>query len=150
MATVDPAWITAAVAACEGSIIPPSVVVAQFILESGWGEHMPPGSNNPFGEKALPGQPSVTVRTREVNAAGQSYFINAPFRVFPSLTDAFVSHAVHLMTSKHYAPARACLPDVDGFCNALTGVYSTDPHYGATLISIINAHGLKQYDKGPT
>lgn len=149
MATVQQAWIDAAQAGCAGTIIPPSVVVSQFILESGWGAHMA-APNNPFGEKALPSQASETVRTREVNAAGQSYYIDAAFRAYPSLADAFASHAQHLATSAHYAAARACLPDVDAFCNALTGVYSTSPTYGATLIEIINAHNLTQYDTKET
>ena len=146
MVTIDPAVISAAQAACKGLPYPASIEIAQWAVESGWGQHYA-APFNPFGEKALPGQPSVTVRTREVNALGQSYYIDAPFRSYESLEDAFASHAQHMATSVHYAPARACLPDVEGFCNALTHVYSTDPNYGATLISIIHAHNLKAYDQ---
>ncbi|MDX2291417.1 MULTISPECIES: glucosaminidase domain-containing protein, partial [Streptomyces] len=65
--------------------VPASVSLAQWALESGHGAHMPLGSNNPFGIKARAGEPSVTSRTREVNAQGQEYYIEAPFRKFDSV-----------------------------------------------------------------
>ena len=125
--------------------IPASVTIAQYGLESGWGAHMPPGSNNPFGIKAVAGQPSVAVPTREF-IAGRYVTIKAAFRVFASLADAFDAHAELLAQSPHYAHARSLLPDVFAFVNALTGVYATDPNYGAELTAIIRGDNLVQYD----
>jgi flagellum-specific peptidoglycan hydrolase FlgJ len=34
----------------------------------------------------------------------------------------------------------------DALADALTGVYATDPHYGAILKSIMKVHDLYQYD----
>ena len=65
MATPPPDIIAAAREAQRKWKIPASISLAQWALESGWGRHMPPGSNNPFGMKARPGDPFVTVRTRE-------------------------------------------------------------------------------------
>lgn len=138
------AAITAAQVAAKATGIPASVQLAQWALESGWGAHMPPGSNNPFGIKAVEGQQSVIVPTHEfVN--GERVVIEAAFRAFPSLDDAFAEHA-ELLTHPQYEPARACLPDVAAFCNALTGVYATDPNYGKLLNEIIDGSDLTQYD----
>ncbi len=139
------AAITAAQIAAKASGIPASVQLAQWALESGWGEHMPPGSNNPFGIKSVEGQQSVIVSTHEyVN--GERVLVNAAFRAFPSLDDAFAAHAALLAHAPQYEPARACLPDVAAFCDALTGVYATDPNYGTLLKEIIAGSDLTQYD----
>lgn len=125
--------------------IPASVTLAQWALESGWGAHMPLGSNNPFGIKAVPGQAMVLVSTREFEKE-KWVTISAPFRKFSSLTQAFYAHAELLATRPQYEPARAALPSIEGFCNALTGVYATDPNYGHLLMQIINGSNLTQYD----
>jgi flagellum-specific peptidoglycan hydrolase FlgJ len=131
--------------------IPASVILAQWALESGWGAHTPPGSNNPFGEKALPSDPSVASKTTEV-INGRVVPINAPFRAFTSIAEAFAFHAEHLATSHFYIAARACLPDIEAFCVALGGGtpqaprYSTNPQYGAELMAIIRGSDLIQYD----
>ena len=145
MTVVAPAAIAAAQMAEAQWHIPASVQIAQYGLESGWGAHMPPGSNNPFGIKALPGQPASATLTREV-IGGRDVVIHAGFRVFASITEAFDAHAELLATAGCYAHARSLLPDVDAFCNALTGVYATDPNYGAELIRIIQGDDLTRYD----
>lgn len=148
MPKLSPDVIAAARAAAWKWKIPASIQLAQYALESGWGTHMPANSNNPFGIKALPGQPSVSVQTHEF-VSGRFVTINAPFRAFASIAAAFDLHAELLATSPHYSIARSRLPDVAAFCQALTGVYATDPHYGDELVSLIAADGLGQYDKAP-
>ena len=146
MATVLPEWISAAQAAQAATGIPASVTLAQFVLESGWGAHIPAGSNNGFGIKALPGQAAVLEPTHEYKN-GALVQTEARFAVYDTLSDAFIEHDELLADSHYYAGARLHLPnDIDGFCNALTGVYSTSPTYGATLIELINEHNLTQYD----
>lgn len=141
--------IDAAQAAQRKWRVPASVSIAQWALESAWGTHMPPDSNNPFGIKAVPGQPSVTVKTREV-LHGRSVIINAPFRKFNSIADAFDAHGQLLATSPAYAKARQheqFTPAADDqFGNSLTGVYATDPNYGTLLRSIMHGGNLYQYD----
>lgn len=149
MATVQPEWIEAAQAAEAETGIPASVTLAQFILESGWGAHIPANSNNAFGVKAVAGQPYVSEPTHEY-VGGRLIPTTANFAVYPTLADAFIEHDYLLATSSYYANARACLPNVDDFCNALTGVYSTSPAYGSTLIELIDEHNLTQYDKAQT
>jgi flagellum-specific peptidoglycan hydrolase FlgJ len=125
--------------------IPASVTLAQWAQESAWGSRMPAGSNNPFGMKALPGQPFVNAPTWEVYK-GKRVQIIAAFRKFDSLTDAFDAHDKLLATGSPYAHARSVLPDPIAFAHALTGVYATDPHYGDALEAIIRGSKLTRYD----
>lgn len=146
METQPPAAVIAAAQAADALWhIPASVIIAQWALESDWGRREPPGSNNPFGEKAPAGTPGVSAATHEV-FDGRAVDVDATFRAFPSLAAAFDFHAGHLATSRFYGPARACLPNVAGFCRGLTGVYATDPAYGGKLIDIINDSDLEAYD----
>ncbi len=149
MGTQPPPQVIAAAQAAQAAYaIPASIQLAQWALESGWGRHVPSNSNNPFGYKAVAGQASVGVPTKEFRN-GEWITINAAFRVFSSLTEAFDAHAALLAQRPQYAPARACLPDVAAFCNALTGVYATDPHYGILLNEIIDGSDLTAYDALP-
>lgn len=116
--------------------IPASVTLAQFALESGNGAHMPAGSNNPFGIKAKAGQPYVEAQTNEfIN--GKMERVSQKFAKFDSLGDAFDAHAKLLATASPYAAARTHANDPKAFANALTGVYATDPQYGAKLNAIM-------------
>lgn len=129
--------------------IPACVSLAQYGLESAWGTKMPAGSCNPFGIKAVGSQPSVIVRTREVDRHGRSYFIQAPFRRFASIAEAFDEHGRLLAQAKAYARARAKLPDPDAFADALTGVYATDPKYGELLRRIMRGSKLYRHNVAP-
>jgi flagellum-specific peptidoglycan hydrolase FlgJ len=151
MTQPTPAVVAAARASAAKWKIPASISLAQWALESSWGKSMPPGSKNPFGIKATGGQPSVTVPTREV-IRGKSVIINAAFRKFASLEDAFEQHAKLLATGSAYAAFRAALPDIAKAADALGGGtparprYATDPLYGSKLRAIINGSNLKAYD----
>lgn len=149
MARIPDDVIAAAQAAEAKWQVPASISLGQWALESGWGAHMPPDSNNPFGMKARSGDPSVSVETREVDPHGQAYTIIAAFRKFASIAAAFDQHAELLATAPVYAPARACLPDVDGFADALAGRYATAPNYGETLRAIMRESDLYQYNAVP-
>jgi hypothetical protein len=137
--------IAAAKASQKTWKIPAAITLAQWALESNWGKAMPAGSNNPFGIKAAAGEPYVEAHTREV-IHGKSIRIVAKFRKFASLNDAFDQHGRLLATGAPYAHARTLVGDPDAFADALTGVYATDPNYGAALKKIMKAHNLYQYD----
>jgi hypothetical protein len=132
-------------------VVPAAVSIAQYGIESGWGAHEPPGSNNPFGIKAVPGQPSVTVPTREF-VGGRYITINAAFAAYPSVADAFDAHAELLATSHYYIAARAAVANgiteasTNAFAEALTGIYANAPGYGDSLIALMKAQNLYQYD----
>lgn len=135
--------VLAAKAAQAETGIPASVQLAQWALESGWGVHQP--GNNPFGIKAMPGYTSEMLPTHEYRH-GHMVTETDPFAVFPTVNEAFMVHARLLQHAACYAPARAALPDVFAFAEALTGVYATDPHYGFLLGHIIRSSELTQYD----
>jgi len=139
-----PDAISAARAAQAKWKIPASIQLAQWALESGWGKYTS-APHNYFGMKALPGQPCVTVPTKECYK-GNWVTVQAAFRSFANDSEAFDAHAKLLATAGVYAPARAELPDVFAFADALTGRYATDPRYGALLGSIIRGSNLQQYD----
>lgn len=147
MTEIPGAIIAAAKTAHAKYKIPASVSIAQWAVESGWGKHMPPGSNNPFGMKVRSGRndPYVEVPTREV-IKGKSVVIMAKFRKFASITDAFMAKGELLSTAPVYAKAFAKLPDREAFIGAFAPIYATDPNYAKTLRSIIASNKLTQYD----
>ena len=143
--TFPPEIIAAAQASHTTWKVPASVTLAQWAIESAWGHSMPSGSNNPFGIKAAAGQPYVEAKTREV-IHGQNVYIIARFRAFDSFDEAFDQHGRLLAIAKPYKHAMTLVDDPDGFADALTGVYATDPHYGAVLKSVMKKYNLYQYD----
>jgi flagellum-specific peptidoglycan hydrolase FlgJ len=150
--TTPPVGVIAA--ACTGAAkwgVPASVALAQWALESGWGLHMPMDSFNPFGIKARTNpngviiDPCVWADTTEC-IAGKTEHIKAAFRKFPSILAAFDYHDELLATAHVYAKAMAVKDNPNAFANALSGVYATDPDYGAKLIAIMKGSNLYQYD----
>ena len=143
---VPPEVAEAAVASRRRWNVPASVTIAQWAVESAWGAAMPPGSNNPFGIKAVGQQDAVESPTREV-VAGETITISARFRKFESLSDAFDQHGKLLATAQPYVPAMKLKDDPAAFADALTGVYATDPNYGVTLKFVMTNYGLTTYDQ---
>jgi hypothetical protein len=141
-----PEVIDAAVASRKKWKVPASITIAQWAVESAWGASMPPGSNNPFGIKALANEPAVESPTREV-FDGKSVVISAKFRKFDSLSEAFDLHGRLLANGAPYKSAMQLADNPLAFADALTGVYATDPEYGATLKWVITNYGWTQYDK---
>jgi flagellum-specific peptidoglycan hydrolase FlgJ len=71
------------------------------------------------------------------------------FRKFTSVAAAFDAHGQLLATSTYYVKARMFSADPNGFADALTGIYATDPHYGTKLKAMMKANNLYQYDSMP-
>ena len=142
---IPPEVAEAAVASRKRWNVPACITIAQWVVESAWGAAMPPGSNNPFGIKALASQDAVESLTREV-VDGEAVTITARFRKFGSLSEAFDQHGRLLATATPYRTAMLLVADPDAFADALTGVYATDPKYGYTLKWVINNYGFRQYD----
>jgi hypothetical protein len=143
---VPPDIVEAAVASWVKWNVPASITLAQWAVESAWGAAMPPGTNNPFGIKAVGDQPAVESATREV-VEGESVMIPAKFRKFASLSEAFDVHGRLLATNSVYGAAMRNKDDPEAFADSLTGVYATDPAYGTTLKYVIKAYGFTFYDK---
>ncbi|WP_025097327.1 glucosaminidase domain-containing protein [Burkholderia sp. A1] len=142
--------IEAAQAAQAKWRIPASISLAQWALESGFGHHLPSGSNNPFGIKA---NKQDLASGNYVNAMTSEFFngkevrLPQPFRKFPNLIEAFDFHGQLLATGRAYAEARAQIPDAHKFAKALDHHYATDPNYSKKLINnYIDPYNLTQYD----
>lgn len=127
--------------------VPASVTLAQAILESGWGDSHMGDAHNYFGIKAQPGEPSVTMRTREVEG-GQSVHIDAAFRRFGSVEECFAAHGHFLRNNSRYAKAFETT-DGESFARAIAAAgYATDPKYADLLVEIIHENNLTRYDTG--
>ena len=159
MGTQPPPDIIAAAQASQAKWrIPTSVILAQWALESAWGASVS-GKNNFGGITArvkgaqfpyVPGtplEPATLCPTHEV-VNGKRVACQRWFRDFGSAAAYFDHHGALLATGRPYAKARAALPDPDKFADALTGVYATDPHYGASLRAIMRGSNLYQYNAG--
>jgi flagellum-specific peptidoglycan hydrolase FlgJ len=126
--------------------IPAAVTIAQAIDESGWGQSkLAVEDHNLFGIKGTGPAGSVTMPTQEyVN--GQTVTIDAPFRVYSNITQSITDHSLLLATGSSYQQAMADRRSPDAFANDLTGVYATDPNYGASLITIMRQYNLYRFD----
>lgn len=132
----------------------PSVMIAQAIIESGWGQSgLAVNANNLFGMKAddsWPGE-SYLARTRE-EKDGKSYYINARFRKYNSLKESFEDNGKKLREGVSWQPLRykgTWLENANNYAEAtkaLTGTYATDSKYDIALDSRITSHNLNQYD----
>jgi hypothetical protein len=143
---LPPLVIEAAEASQKHWQVPASVTLAQWALESAWGAAMPPGSNNPFGIKAVGNQPAVTSPTYEV-VNGETITVTVNFRVFSSVGEAFDEHGRLIATNPIYGPAMQAKQDPDAFAEALVGVYATDPDYGTKLKWLIRNYNLRNYGR---
>src|SRR6202035_4520577 len=118
------------------------------IDESGWGQSLlATQDNNLFGIKGTGPAVSVLRPTQEYQN-GQAVTVNAPFRVYSSMAQSISDHGLLLATGSSYKQAMADRRSPDAFANDLTGVYATDPNYGASLITIMREYNLYRFDAG--
>ena len=125
------------------------MTIAQAIEESAWGQSsLAAQFHNLFGIKGIGPAGSITLPTREFEN-GSWVTIDAQFAVYRNDAESIAGHAELLATSGYYARAMADRAYPDAFANNLTGVYATDPDYGANLIALMKLYNLYQYDTAP-
>lgn len=130
--------------------VPASVTIAQAIEESAWGQSsLAARYHNLFGIKGTGPAGSVTLPTQEYEN-GSWVTVDAQFAVYHNDAESIAGHAELLATSGYYTRAMADRAYPDAFANDLTGVYATDPGYGANLIALMKLYNLYQYDTAPT
>jgi flagellum-specific peptidoglycan hydrolase FlgJ len=135
-----------AIAAQQRFGVPAAVTIAQAIEESAWGRSgLAAKYHNLFGIKGTGPAGSVSLPTSEFQR-GQWVTIDAPFRVYHNDAESVADHAELLATSGYYTRAMADRGVPDAFANDLTGVYATDPDYGANLIALMKLYNLYQFD----
>ena len=126
--------------------VPAAVTIAQAIDESGWGQsYLAIKDHNLFGIKGSGPAGSDLQPTQEFQN-GQQVTQIASFRVYHSLGESIDDHGKLLATSQYYKQSMAQRQDPNAFAAALTGVYATDPGYGAKLIGLMQRYHLYRYD----
>jgi flagellar protein FlgJ len=134
--------------------VPPSVTIAQAILESGWGRSgLSVNDRNYFGIKCFDGRYGTiakgchTYKTQECTKAGSCFSTSASFRSYASMTDSFRDHGNFLRVNSRYKPAFAYTRDANKFIwNVWKAGYATDPNYYTKVTGIMAANKLYQYD----
>jgi flagellum-specific peptidoglycan hydrolase FlgJ len=126
--------------------VPASVTIAQAIDESGWGQSsLATQDHNLFGIKGTGPAGSDAQPTQEYEN-GQPVMRTASFRVYHNATESIDDHGKLLATSEYYRQPMAYRHDPNALAAALTGVYATDPDYGAKLIVLMRRYDLYHYD----
>ena len=130
-----------------------SVMIAQAVIESGWGTSAlaKAPNHNLFGIKGSYQGNSITMSTQEY-LNGQWVTMNEPFRAYPSYQQSFEDNAYVLrnvyMGGQYYYRG-AWKSNCSSYQDAtawLTGRYATAPHYAAALNNVIATYNLTQYD----
>ena len=132
--------------------LPPSLVVAIAINETGWGKSvLARDGKNYFGIKALAGAgPAGTVAldTWEV-LDGQTVSVRAPFRAYGSLDESIADLGDLLHTNRRFASVWQQGSDPAAIARAmLQAGYATDPAWPDKLVRIIDRYGLRSLDVG--
>lgn len=136
-----------------------SVMIAQAILESGWGQSgLASAPNyNLFGIKGDYNGNSVRMDTLEDDGSGNYYAAKEPFRKYSNYGESLNDYA-SLLTGdnnpnswryKFYYGARVSATNsYQDATQYLTGRYATDTRYASKLNQLIQTYGLTQYDAG--
>jgi flagellar protein FlgJ len=134
--------------------VPPSVTIAQAILESGWGRSsLASVDRNYFGIKCFSGKYGTLAngchvyRTNECTKAGKCFATTATFRTYASMANSFRDHGSFLRVNSRYKPAFAYTKNANKFIwNVWKAGYATDPKYYTKITGIMAANKLYQYD----
>lgn len=160
-ATIDPAAFISQICGYATEVaaandLYASVMMAQAILESGWGAStLTTAANNMFGIKGSYNGQYVTMDTYEDDGSGNYYLISAKFRKYPSLKESFEDNAYVLrntsFSSGNYYYSGAWKSNTTSYTQAtawLQGRYATDTSYASKLNNLISTYNLTQYDTG--
>ncbi|WP_313467881.1 GBS Bsp-like repeat-containing protein [Streptococcus parasuis] len=129
-----------------------SVMLAQSILESGWGtSQLATNAYNIFGIKADSSWKgnTYTVQTKEV-VNGKTITVEKQFRAYKSLLESISDYGSFFTSTawriKNYASFLQATNHETALTSLLASGYATDPAYAEKLKSLIQRYGLNQYD----
>jgi flagellum-specific peptidoglycan hydrolase FlgJ len=134
--------------------VPPSVTIAQAVLESGWGRSgLASVDRNYFGIKCQSGGFGTIAsgchvyQTTECDKAGKCFATSDAFRTYPTMAHSFRDHGYFLKVNKRYAPAFVYTKDANNFIwQVWKAGYATDPNYYTKVTGIMAAYQLYKYD----
>jgi flagellum-specific peptidoglycan hydrolase FlgJ len=128
--------------------VPASFTLAQAMIESGRGKSkLTMQALNFFGIKGEGPAGHVVLSTREEDAKGQSYYIDAAFAKYNTAAECFTVHG-QIFLKPRYAPAMAVKTDARAFARQVQACgYATAHDYADTLIKVIDKYDLTRFDK---
>jgi len=133
--------------------LPASILSAQCILETGWGEHIPTDihtkkfSYNLFGIKGKGSNGSVDIYTHEyIN--GERIKIIAKFRAYNDYSESFIDYGNLILGAKRYKQAVINKDDPERYIYEIWKAgYATDPKYPEKILRIAKSCGLIKEEK---
>ncbi|MGM0124392.1 hypothetical protein IGI37_001769 [Enterococcus sp. AZ194] len=136
----------------EGYGVLPSIILAQAILESNWGQSsLASQYNNLFGMKSFGNEKKVNLETKEfVNE--EWIVIQGDFKVYDSWEQSMDDHTMLFVNGVTWNPQQyekvLLAKDYKQAAIALQeGGYATDPTYAHKVTEVIETYNLDQYDR---
>ena len=126
-----------------------SVVIAQAICESGWGQSkIMMKANAIFGIKATSSWKGkvYNANTQECYDGSTYTNITACFRAYNSLAESISDYFDLITKSERYRKACVSNSPLECITAIKNGGYATSPTYINTIMSIINSNNLTKYD----
>lgn len=126
-----------------------SVVIAQAICESGWGQSkIMMKANAIFGIKATSNWKGkvYNANTQECYDGSTYTNITACFRAYNSLSESISDYFDLITKSERYRKACVSNSPLECITAIKNGGYATSPTYINTIMSIINSNNLTKYD----
>lgn len=126
-----------------------SVVIAQAICESGWGQStIMMKANAIFGIKATSSWKGkvYNANTQECYDGSTYTNITACFRAYNSLAESISDYFDLITKSERYRKACVSNSQLECITAIKNGGYATSPTYINTIMSIINSNNLTKYD----
>ena len=133
----------------RGKPLFPSVVIAQAICESGWGQStIMMKANAIFGIKATSSWKGkvYNANTQECYDGSTYTNITACFRAYDSLAESISDYFDLITGLDRYKKAIHTQSPLECITAIKNGGYATSPTYINTIMSIINSNNLTQYD----
>ena len=133
----------------RGKPLYPSVVIAQAICESGWGQSkIMMKANAIFGIKATSNWKDKVYNSNTQECYDGSTYTNitACFRAYNSLAESISDYFDLITKSERYRKACVSNSPLECITAIKNGGYATSPTYINTIMSIINSNNLTKYD----
>ncbi len=126
--------------------LPPSVTLAQAVLESGWGRSgLAKKHNNLFGLKSGAHSDGVILSSWEGGGAERTR-VASRFRAYSDWSESLLHHNLLISTDSRYQTARAAWQDWEAYIDELAPIYATDPDYVERVSQIVERYGLDAWD----
>lgn len=126
-----------------------SVVIAQAICESAWGQsQIMMKANAIFGIKAFSSWKGKVYnsKTKECYDGSSYTTIDACFRAYDNLQDSISDYFDLITRSERYRKACVASSPLECITAIKNGGYATSPTYINTIMNIINSNNLTKYD----